>query len=137
MEIGQHRFFDFTSRWATTKMVRSPAMISFMSWTLAGRPIVSGKIANGNSTVWRTGSTGRSRRSPARGASGLPSPPLPAGASTIRRTRDRPDSGLAMAPRAGRLSPGRRAFLPRSDLERDDFALRLDFGFGLRIGLSG
>src|SRR6266545_7298930 len=45
----------------TTAMVRSPAITSFNSATLRGRPMLNGRNANGKSTVCRTGSTGTSR----------------------------------------------------------------------------
>ena len=49
------------SRCANTAMTRSPAITSLSAARFFLRPTLSGRIANGNSTVWRTGSTGTSR----------------------------------------------------------------------------
>src|SRR5262245_52452114 len=49
------------SFWVTTQIVRSPAITSFSSVMLRGRPMLNGRNANGNSTVWRTGRIGTSR----------------------------------------------------------------------------
>src|SRR5262249_55843600 len=69
--------------------VRSPAITSLRSVTLDGRPTLSGTIANGNSTVLRTGMTGAMRAAGAGGASGEPG-----GADGSKGTGPEPRSGM-------------------------------------------